>query len=67
MEWTALEIAGDSQPGYAVGWLTLALVNSGIAQGKHLSGIVWFLISLLIGPVATFLIAVLPAGADTSR
>jgi hypothetical protein len=37
-------------PGYAVGWGTLALINAGIAQGKNRSGLVWFLLSLLLGP-----------------
>ena len=36
------------------GWGTLALVNAGIAQGKNRSGGNWFLISLLLGPFATF-------------
>jgi hypothetical protein len=39
---------------YAVGWGTLALLNAGIAQGKNRSGMNWFLLSLLFGPVATF-------------
>jgi hypothetical protein len=42
------------------GWGTLALVNAGLAQSKHRSGLLWFLGSLLIGPVATLLIVVLP-------
>lgn len=37
-----------------VGWGTLALLNAGIAQGKNRSGLNWFLLSLLFGPVATF-------------
>ena len=41
---------------YAVGWLTLALINAGLAQGKRRSGLTWFLLSLLLGPIATFLI-----------
>lgn len=43
---------------YAVGWFTLALLNAGLAQSKKRSGIGWFLASLLIGPIATFLIVV---------
>jgi hypothetical protein len=39
---------------YAVGWGTLALINAGIAQGKNRSGLAWFLLSLLLGPIATF-------------
>ena len=44
---------------WAVGWGTLALINAGLAQSKHRSGLAWFLMSLLLGPVATFLIVVL--------
>jgi len=44
---------------YAIGWGTLAMINAGLAQGKRRSGLAWFFISLLIGPVATFLIVVL--------
>ncbi len=42
--------------GYFVGWGTLALINAGIAQGKNRSGLNWFLISLLLGPIATLLL-----------
>jgi hypothetical protein len=38
---------------YVMGWGTLALVNAGIAQGKNRSGLNWFLLSLLLGPIAT--------------
>jgi hypothetical protein len=44
---------------YAVGWGTLALLNAGLAQSKRRSALSWFLLSLLIGPIATFLIVVL--------
>lgn len=44
---------------YVVGWGTLALINAGIAQGKNRSGLGWFLLSLLLGPVATFILVVL--------
>jgi len=44
--------------GYAVGWGTLALINAGLAQCKHRSGLAWFLISLLLGPVATLIIVI---------
>lgn len=46
----------ENAPGYAVGWGTLALLNAGIAQGKNRSGLNWFLISLLLGPIATFIL-----------
>lgn len=43
----------DTGRGYAVGWGTLALVNAGLAQAKGRSRLIWFLLSLLLGPVAT--------------
>ncbi len=45
-----------SNPSYYVGWGTLALINAGLAQGKHRSGLNWFLLSLLLGPLATFML-----------
>ncbi|MFT6270923.1 MAG: hypothetical protein ACJAVV_003762 [Alphaproteobacteria bacterium] len=45
---------------YFVGWGTLALINSALAQGKGRRGLVWFLISLLLGPIATFLLIIMP-------
>jgi len=48
---------GLPQPSsYAIGWGTLALINAGLAQGKNRSGLNWFLLSLLLGPIATFLL-----------
>lgn len=44
---------------YYVGWGTLALINAGLAQTKNRGGALWFLISLLLGPVATLLVVVL--------
>jgi hypothetical protein len=44
---------------YAVGWFTLALINAGLAQSKGRSGLAWWAISLLLGPIATFLVVVL--------
>jgi hypothetical protein len=41
-----------------VGWGTLALINAGIAQGKNRLGINWFVVSLLLGPLATLLVVV---------
>jgi hypothetical protein len=48
-------------PEYFVGWGTLSLINAGLAQAKGRSGLVWWLLSLFIGPLATFLIVVLPS------
>lgn len=44
---------------YVLGWGTLALINAGLAQSKNRSGLAWFLISIFLGPIATFLIVVL--------
>jgi hypothetical protein len=52
--------------GYFVGWGTLALINAGLAQGKNRSGLLWFLASLLLGPIATLLIVALPKEAPKS-
>lgn len=49
------------QAQYAIGWGTLSLINAGLAQSKGRSGLLWWLISLFFGPLATFLIVVLPA------
>jgi len=49
----------DGAPWF-VGWGTLALINAVLAQGKNRSGLLWFLLSLLFGPLATLLLALLP-------
>jgi hypothetical protein len=49
-------------PPYFVGWGTLALINAGLAQGKHKSGLLWFLLSVFLGPVATLILVLLPKG-----
>ena len=45
---------------FFVGWGTLSLINAGLAQSKGRTGFLWWLISLVLGPLATFLIVVLP-------
>ncbi len=52
----ANEVLVVQGPQYAVSWGTLALINAGIAQGKNRSGLNWFLLSLLLGPIATFVL-----------
>ena len=49
----------NQPPQFYAGWGTLALVNAGIAQGKNRSGLAWFLLSLLLGPIATFVLVAL--------
>lgn len=53
----------------AIGWATLTLINAGLAQSKGRSGLGWFALSFLIGPIATLLIVVLPplAQSDSRR
>jgi len=46
----------DELDRWVAGWGTLALINAGLAQGKGRSGLNWFLASLLLGPLATFLL-----------
>ena len=41
-------------------WFTLSLINAGLAQSKGRSGLRWWAISILIGPLATLLIVVWP-------
>jgi hypothetical protein len=49
-------VNAGSAPGYALGWGTLSLINAGLAQAKNHSGLLWWLVSLVLGPIATFLI-----------
>jgi hypothetical protein len=49
----------DNRTNFFVGWGTLSLINAGLAQSKGRSGLVWCLLSLFLGPFATFLIVVL--------
>ena len=44
---------------YYAGWGTLMLVNAAIARSMSRSGLAWFLLSLFLGPIATFLLAFL--------
>jgi hypothetical protein len=53
-EVTTLQVA--QEPGYAVGWFSLSLINAGLAQSKNRSGLLWWLLSLLLGPIATFIL-----------
>jgi hypothetical protein len=45
---------------FVLGWGTLALINAGLAQSKGRLGRFWWLISLVLGPLATLLIVILP-------
>lgn len=52
---------------YAVGWFTLSMINAGLAQSKGRSRINWWLASLFLGPIATFLIVVTDEATDTTK
>ncbi|WP_283246005.1 hypothetical protein [Bacillus suaedae] len=32
------------------------MINAGLAQGKNRTGFNWFLLSLVLGPIATFIL-----------
>lgn len=55
------------QPGFFVGWGTLALLNAGLAQCKNRSGLNWFLVSLLLGPLGTLLLVLAEKRPDGPR
>jgi hypothetical protein len=44
------------QNGFYVGWGTLALINAALAQNKNHNALLWFFISLFVGPIATLMI-----------
>ncbi|HEY3246370.1 MAG TPA: hypothetical protein VGM03_23745 [Phycisphaerae bacterium] len=48
-----------AEPDRYVGWGTLSLLNAGLAQAKNRSGLAWWLVSLLLGPIATLLLVLL--------
>jgi type IV secretory pathway VirB2 component (pilin) len=52
---------------YAIGLGTLALINAGLAQSKGRSGLLWWVLSLFLGPIATFLIVVMDRVPKTSH
>lgn len=52
------------------GWVTLALVNAGLAEQKGRSRWNWFLVSIVLGPIATFFIVTwerVPAPGSSPR
>jgi len=54
---TLAHLQGNHSEFY-VGWGTLALINAGLAQSKNRSGLNWFLLSVILGPIATFSLVV---------
>lgn len=59
-----LSTFAEGAPWFA-GWGTLALINAALAQGKNRSGLLWFLLSLLLGPIATLVLVLLPKVRNT--
>jgi len=47
------------QAGFSFGWGMLSLINAGLGQAKRRSALLWWLISLGLGLITTFLIVVL--------
>ena len=41
---------------FYVGWGTLALINANLAHLKGRSRLMWFFISVFLGPIATFIL-----------
>ena len=56
----ATKEAKMQQAQFFVGWGTLSLINAGLAQSKGRSGLLWWVASLILGPIATLLIVLLP-------
>jgi hypothetical protein len=54
-------------PEFFVGIGTLALINAGLAETKNRSRLGWFLLSLILGPLATLLIVVLDRPKHSTR
>ena len=51
-------IVMEAYPGFFVGWGTLALLNTALAQLQGRSALLWLCISLMLGPVATLLLII---------
>lgn len=63
MDWSVKgDQMGYMRSEYAVGWGTLCLLNAGLAQSKGKSGLLWGILSLFLGPIATLLLVTLYAG-----
>ena len=56
----SFNVLANTPAPYFVGWGTLALLNCGLAQGKNRSGLLWFVLSLVLGPIATLVMVLMP-------
>jgi hypothetical protein len=46
----------ESRRPYFTRWFTLAMINTSLAESKHVSGLNWYLISLRLDPIATLVL-----------
>jgi len=51
--------ASPSASAWFVGWGTLALIVSGVAQGMNRGGFFWFVMALIAGPVALAILVII--------
>jgi len=49
-------VSFDSEAGNHFTQVVLALINAALAQGKNRTGLNWFLLSLVLGPLATLIL-----------
>jgi hypothetical protein len=56
MQATPQEVANSAASYYGTFWFSLALINAALAQLQGRSGLLWFLLSLVIGPFATLIL-----------
>ena len=57
----------DQYVTFSAAWFTLSLINAGLAQSKQRAGSSWWLVSLLLGPIATLLIVTWPPGGGVGE
>ena len=57
----------DQYVSFSAAWFSLSLINAGLAQSKQRSGLNWWLVSLLLGPLATLLIVAWPPGSGRTE
>lgn len=48
-------------------WLTVAILAGGFARTRNRSAWTWFLLTLLLGPIAAFLLVTWPALPDPAH
>jgi hypothetical protein len=49
---------------FVVGWFTLALINAGLAHAMNRNRLTWLILSLVLGPIATFILVIFVGRAD---